>query len=337
MKAMDRRAFVGSMAACGVVTASAGRARAQTASRFADAIRYSADRGGATLLVSRHGVVMAEEYHVAMAAARWPIGTGTRVFAPLLAASLAEDGLLSLDEPVAMTLGDWGLHPVKSTISVRSLLSGASGIAFGRRGPRDLATAIALEPSDQPGVRFQDDAAPYILLAEIARRKLESRGRGSDPARYLTERTLLPIGCVPIGWTRMPDATPRFDDGAAVSARGWAQAGELIRREGVWRAQQLADDNTLREALRGSFAESRAGFGLWLAAPARSREELEIDSDLWRASSPAPTDLAMAAGDGGQRLYIVPSLGLIVVRQAEPGARANWSDAEFLRLLWRGL
>ena len=28
----------------------------------------------------------------------------------------------------------------------------------------------------------------------------------------------------------------RFDDGAAVSARGWAQAGELIRRAGVWRA-----------------------------------------------------------------------------------------------------
>ncbi len=335
---MDRRGFLSTAAACSVVTASAGRARAQTLSRFSDAIRYSADRGGATFLVARHGVIMGEEYHVAMAQARWPIGTGTRMFAPLLAASLAEDRLLSLDEPVAMTLGDWGLHPLKSTMSIRSLLSGASGIAFERRGPRDLATALALEPSDPPGVRFHDDAAPYVLFAEIARRKLEAAGRGSDPARYLTERTLLPIGCVPIGWTRMPDGAPRFDDGAAVSARGWAQAGELFRREGVWRAQQLADDSTLREALRGSFAESRAGFGLWLAAPSNgSRQPPELDSDLWRGQSPAPVDLAMAAGDGGQRLYLSQSMGLVIVRQAEPGARANWSDAEFLRLVWQGL
>jgi hypothetical protein len=177
-----------------------------------------------------------------------------------------------------------------------------------------------------------------VLLTEIARRKLESAGRESDPARYLTSRTLLPIGCVPIGWTRWPDGAPRFDDGAAVSARGWAQAGELIRREGVWRAQQLVDDGVLREAMRGSFAEARAGFGLWLAAPGRGREALDLNSDLWRSSSPAPVDLAMAAGVGGQRLYLSPGDGVVIVRQARTlDAGARWSDAQFLSLVWRDL
>jgi hypothetical protein len=226
---------------------------------------------------------------------------------------------------------------VKSTISIRALLNGTSGLRFDRRGPRDLATAIALEPSDPPGARFIDDEASYLLLVEIVRRKLATEGRDSDPARYLTMRTLLPIGCVPIGWARDNTGAPRFDNGAAVSARGWAQAGELIRREGVWRAQQLADDGALREAMRGSFAESRAGFGLWLAAPGRSRDPLSVDSDLWRASSPAPTDLAMAAGDGGQRLYISPSEGAVIVRQARTlEANASWSDAQFLSLIWNG-
>ncbi len=334
---MDRRAFL-SAAACCAVTASAQIARAQPEARFSEAVRYSAGHGGAALLIARHGVVLAEDYPLGAPATRWPIGAGTRAFAPLLAASLVEDGLMSLDEPVALTLGDWGAHPVKAMISIRMLLSGASGIAFDRRGPRDVSAAMALEPSDQPGVRFRADAAPYVLLAEIARRKLEGAGRGSDPARYLTERTLLPIGCVPMGWARSQDGAPRFDDGAAVSARGWAQAGELIRRAGVWRAQQLADDNTLREALRGSFAESRAGFGLWLAAPSRSgHSPIEMESDLWRASSPAPIDLAMAAGEDGQRLYLSPSEGLVAVRQSSPDTRSGWSDAEFLRLVWRGL
>lgn len=334
---MNRRAFLSAVAGCSIVSASAQLARAQTGPRFAAAIQFSAERGGANLLIARHGIVLAEAYVAGGPSTRWPIGAGTRAFAALLAASLIEDGLMSLDEPVALTLGDWGAHPVKSMISIRMLLSGAAGIAFERRGPRDLITAIALEPADPPGVRFIDDAAPYVLLAEIARRKLEAAGRSGDPARYLTDRTLGPIGCTPMAWTRWPDGAPRFDDGAAVSARSWAQAGELIRRQGVWRAQQLVDDNALREAVRGSFAEARAGFGLWLAAPARgSQRALSVDSDLWRAASPAPTDLAMAAGDDGQRLYLSPSEGLVIVRQARAGGE-SWSDAQFLSQVWRDL
>ena len=335
---LDRRAFLLAAAACSAVSASSTRhARAQTVSRFAEAARYSADRNGAALIVVRHGIVLAEDYPGGPATARWPIGAGTRAFAPLLAASLVADDLMTLDEPVALTIGDWGAHPLKATISIRSLLSGASGVTFGR-GPRDLAAAIAAEPTDPPGVRFHDDEAAYLVFVEVARRKLAGAPRfDPDPARYLTTRTLLPIGCVPIGWSRDQSGAPRFDTGAAVSARGWAQAGELIRREGVWRAQQLVDGNALREALRGSFAEARAGFGLWLAASGRSDNRLEVDTDLWRVSSPAPMDLAMAAGAGGQRLYLSPSEGVVIARLARSDEDQRWSDAQFLSLVWRDL
>ncbi len=333
---MNRRAFLSTAAACSVVSASTAQlARAQPSGRFATAASYSAQRDGATFLVVRHGIVLAEHYHSGGAETRWPIGMGTRAFMPLLAASLVEDRLMSLDEPVALTLGDWGAHPVKSTISIRVLLSGASGISFDRRGPQDLATAMALEPREQPGTHFSDDAAPYVLFSEIARRKLEARGREPDAARYLTSRTLLPIGCVPIGWARASDGLARFDDGAAVSARGWAQVGELIRREGVWRAQQLADDEALREAVRGSFAEARAGFGLWLAAQGRGRPDAAIDTDLW--SGNAAPDIAMAAGQVGQRLYFSPSNGLVIVRQSRSLNASSWSDAQFLSLIMRDL
>lgn len=334
---MDRRAFVSAAAACSVLSASAhNSARAQAMPRFYEAARYSSERNGVSLVVARNGIVLGEDYPGSAPDARWPIGTGSRAFMPLLAASLIDDRLMSLDEPVAMTLGDWGAHPLKSVISVRSLLQGTSGIRFGRNDDRTLAVAIALEPTDPPGQAFYDDAAAYMLFTEIARRKLQNANREPDPARYLTSRTLLPIGCVPIGWARMPDGSPRLDEGIVVSGRGWAQAGELIRREGVWRADQIANGDALREAVRGSFAEARAGMGLWLAAPGAGRGQLPVESDLWRGRSPAPVDLAMAAGAGGQRLYIVPSAGLVVVRQSRSQSAA-WSDAQFLTLLWRDL
>lgn len=335
---MNRRTLL-SGAGCSLLTASAApMALAQPAGRFAAAAAYSAERGGAALIVVRHGVVLGEAYAEGRPETRRPIGEGARMFAPLLAATMADARLLSLDEPAALTLGEWGLHPIKSTITIRALLNGTSGMVFGRNRERSFAAAALLEPAHAPGVEFRSDAAPYVLFAEIARRKLISRGRGDDPARYLTAETLQTIGCVPIGWARTPDGAARFDDGVQLSARGWAQAGELIRREGVWRAQQLADSDVLREALRGSFAEARAGMGLWLAAIGRTRQGPDIDSDLWRARSPAPPTLAMAAGSGGQRLYVSPTEGLVAVRLTRPGARAgDWSDAEFLTLLYRDL
>ncbi len=334
---MDRRTFFMTAAACSLVTASsATRARAQVSGRFAAAARFSAERGGAGLIIVRNGIVLTEDYPSGSGDIRWPLGAGTRAFAALLAAQLVHDRLLALDEPAALTLGEWGADAVKSMITARTLLNGTSGIAFVRGGPQDLATALALAPADQVGARFIDDAAPYVIFTELARRKLSAAGVDPDPATYLTARALAAIGCTPIGWARGPDGAAHFDSGAFVTVRGWASLGELVRRGGVWRAEQLADNYVLGDALRGSGAEPRAGFGFWLAAP--SRQPISCNSDLWRAASPAPPDLAMAAGDGGQRLYIVPSRDLVIARLTASDAPApQWSDAQFLSLLWPDL
>ncbi|MBS0385974.1 MAG: serine hydrolase [Proteobacteria bacterium] len=334
---MDRRTFLTAAGASSLVTASsATRARAQAPKRFASAADYSAAQGGAAFIVVRNGIVLAEDYPSGAADSRWPLGVATRSLAPLLAAQLVGDRLLALDEPAALTLGEWSADAFKSAITARTLLNGTSGIAFSRGGPQDLATALALSPIDQVGARFIDDAAPYVLFTELARRKLAAAGADPDPATYLTARTLDAIGCVPIGWARQPDGAPHFDAGVSVSARGWACVGEFIRRGGVWRAEQFGDAFVLGDALRGSPAEPRAGFGFWLAAP--SRQPISCNSDLWRAQSPAPVDLAMAASDGGQRLYIVPSRSLVVARLTSSDApNPQWSDAQFISLVWRDL
>ena len=46
-----------------------------------------------------------------------------------------------------------------------------------------------------------------------------------------------------------------------------------------------------------------------------------------------PRDLVMAAGAGDQRLYVIASHKLVVVRQARLRAESRWSDAEFVRLV----
>ena len=52
---------------------------------------------------------------------------------------------------------------------------------------------------------------------------------------------------------------------------------------------------------------------------------------------PAPGDAVMAAGEGGQRLYIIPSAGLVAARLARSLSSRDWSDAAFLTLVVRDL
>jgi len=45
----------------------------------------------------------------------------------------------------------------------------------------------------------------------------------------------------------------------------------------------------------------------------------------------APADMVVALGSGYQRLFVIPSLKAVIVRQ---GSNAKFSDAHFLRLVF---
>jgi CubicO group peptidase (beta-lactamase class C family) len=312
------------MAAAAAAVALPRPSHAQAAP-FARALAYSAEHGGTTLVILRNGVVWAEDFRDGAAPhTPRPIGEATASFLPALAGALVRDRVISLDEPASMTLGDWGAHPVKSRIVLRQLLDQTCGLAAGR--PLGAFEACALEPVSEPGQRFIRDDAPIRIFVEIARRKLAAASRTADPAGYVTERVLSPVGCAPVAWRRERDGEASFTDGATVAPRAWARWGELMRRVGVWRASRLVDGEALREACRGSWVQPRYGFGLWLAWPANTAAPLYPESDLWTAAPPA--DLVMAASAKGDRLFILPTQRLVVVRQA--ARRAGYSDAAFL-------
>ena len=323
---MHRRTFLAALGA-GLALPAGARAQAQA---FAAARAYHDEHGGAALVILRNGVTRAEDVRRGGPQAMSPLGGATTSFLPALAAALVSDGLLTLDEPAALTLLDWAAHPVKSRISLRMLLDRTGGLSGEGRRMSDFE-ATMLEPVAEPGQGFLDDPAPTQIFTEIARRKLAGAGASSDPADYVRLRVLTPVGCAPISWRRDERNEPSFHDGASVSVMGWARWGELMRRVGVWRAAQLVDGAALRDAARGSWPQPRYGFGLWLAWPSAQRAPALRSSDLWAAAPPVPQDLIMAAGENGARLYILPTQRIVAARFADQ--TGAWSDAAFVSAL----
>jgi CubicO group peptidase (beta-lactamase class C family) len=312
---------------------------------YARAIEYSARRGGLALVViDADRVALA----IGQGGARFdepqPLHGASESFWGPLAVAAESDGLLELDERVSSAIQEWDDVRWKEDVRVRHLLAYTSGLEAGvlpllRDDPANrYERALALEMIAAPGERFQVGPSHLAVFGEFLRRRFAPQGL--DALAYLERRILAPIGVAVGDWARDPAGNPDLASGAHMTAYDWAKFGVLIRDRGRWRDQVVLDEEGVDACLEPGGVQPRFGLGFWLDA-ARSknpdtRAHVEIRADAAREQSEAepsdrnvrPEDVAMAAGAGNQRLYIIPSRQLVVARFGRDDR--DWRDTEFV-------
>lgn len=311
---------------------------------LAAAAQYSAARRGSAVVVYQDG---RERYAQGQNGfdLRQPhlLASGSKSFACAIAVAAQDDGLLDLEERVSDTVAEWRSDPLKAEVTVRQLLNFTSGLPGDAADPRTVprlanlnTLAIGLPLVAAPGTRYTYGNAHLAVFNEVIRRKTKEQADA-----YLWRRVLEPIGVAAIRWSRDRAGNAQLAGGAFVTARDWASFGRLVLNDGVWQGKQILSSSRLSSCRQGSQALSIYGLTWWLNVPVRgnaeSRAEVPRILDVSATSSgrvapSAPGDTFMAAGAGNQRLYVVPSLRLVVVRFGEGGP---WSDDEFLARLLR--
>jgi CubicO group peptidase (beta-lactamase class C family) len=310
--------------------------------RFKLAAEYSEDTRGLSVLVIKGDKVIFEQYQNGHSADRpHMLASGTKSFVGVMAMAAVEDKLLKLDERVADTITEWKTDPRKSRITISELLHLISGIGGGNLGrPPAYASAIAAAAAYEPGTKFQYGPAPFQIFGEVMRRKLLSRKEG--PLDYLKRRILDPIGLKVSFWQMGVDGNPHLPSGAYLTASEWAKFGIFIKNGGKWNGKQIVSRKLLEQCFQGSKVNPAYGLTFWLNhpgagpigdddddAPLRTRDLIGRDGIY----ANGPADLVMAAGAAQQRLYIIPSLDMVIVRQ---GRISRYNDAEFLARLLDG-
>lgn len=305
---------------------------------------YSSALHGVSVLIQQDGVVVCEGYvNGGGADAAWPIHSGTKSFNGVIAAAAALDGLLTLDEPVSKTLPEWRGDPAKATVTLRQLLQLTSGLG-GRAFPAPDFEAAATQPFTAPTGTFQYAAAPFQVFGAVMRRKLEAAGQDPDPTVYLKTRILDPIGMSWAEWRRTPGGDAMLDQGANLTAREWAKYGEFVRGGGQVNGKPIVDPATFAALFQGSAANPAYGVTWWLPKATEAADVVTARLDLRGHEAELPADMVVAAGAGDQRLFVVPSCRLTVVRQAKLDAqriraaraaggdmRDGWSDFAFIK------
>lgn len=337
------RAFVFATVAL-IGTAGAPAFAAETAAACVAAKAYSTAQHGVSVLIQQDGAVVCEGYaNGGGADTAWPIHSGTKSFNGLILAAAVQDGLLSLDEPVATTLPGWAGDPAKAAVTLRQVLQLTSGLG-GRAFPAPDFDAAVAQPFSASAGTFQYAAAPFQVFGAVMERKLQAAGRDPDPLTYLKARILDPIGMTWAGWRRTPGGDAMLDQGAILTAREWAKFGEFVRSGGRLNGKPVVDPATFALLFQGSTANPAYGITWWLPKANNTPDVVTARLDLRSHEADLPADLVIAAGAGDQRLFVAPSCHLIVVRQAKLDAeriqaaraaggdiRDGWSDFAFIK------
>ena len=309
----------------------------------ARAAKYSESKRGVAMLVMQNGRTIFEHYaNGGSASGRWPIFSGTKSFWGIAALAAVHDGLFKLDDPVSDTITEWKNDPRKSPITILQLLSQTDGIEgaswLQRSSIRDRnAMAIRLPIVAEPGTAFIYGPSHLQIFSELLRRKL----KGRSVIGYFEGRVSDRLGLRGLNYKKDARGNPLPATGFELTAREWARLGELVLGRGNYHGRQIVPANLLREAFVGSQANPSYGLTFWLNQQAPNGREADMERMLdlpWQTTQwngvcickDAPADMAVALGSHYQRLFIIPSLKTIIVRQ---GSGGNFSDAHFLRLV----
>ncbi|WP_169577875.1 serine hydrolase [Salisaeta longa] len=301
------------------------------------AAAYSEAHAGDAVLVWVDGTLVLETYQNGYdATTPHLLASGTKTFNGVLAHAAIADGLLMLDQRVATVLPSWRTDSQKATITIRQLLHLTSGLKTGVHPSMTFAEALNQPLVHPPGEGFRYGSTGFQVFGAVLRDVLGD----TTPTQYLQERLLDPIGAEVARWART-QGDPNLAGGAYMTARDWLRFGRLILNDGRWAGAAVVPPGLIDRLTTASPVAPGYGLSVWLNAPVDTSNAFfqQIPRSVGGAQErliygEGPPDVFMAAGLFNQRLYIIPSRHMVVVRLGRPNA--EWQDSEFLARLLDG-
>ncbi len=284
------------------------------------AVDLAGKRASTALLVVEHGRILVERYWngTDASSARDVASVQKSVTAMLFGLAAATTSLRTSD-PVSSWLGaGWSrARAAEPDITCAHLLTMTSGLDDD------------LRPVAEPGAAWAYNTVAYAVLHRVLR---AATGRSlqdfSDAALFA------PVGAT-AAWRRRPDPGGHAEQGLVASARDLCRLGLLVLAGGHWGRRPLLP-RRWRDAMLARSQDLNHSYGrLWWLNGQDSH--LLPDDDRPRTGPllpAAPHDLVAGLGAGGQKLYVVPSRGLVVVRLGDtPGGGRTGFDGD----LWTAL
>jgi len=289
------------------------------------------------VVVVHDGKLIAERYasgfHKDMPLLGWSM---SKSVTNALVGILVKEGKLDIMQPVPVP--EWqGADDPRNRITLDQLLRMSSGLAFEEVyapladatdmlfGSYDFAAFAAAKPLEvEPDGKWYYSSGTANIVARIARQTIEKDYEYYY--QFFYEKLFDKIGMYSA--VVEPDASGTFvgSSYAHATPRDWARFGLLYLQDGIWEGERILPEGWVTYTTTPTPGAPKGEYGahFWLNAGNPDNPE---DSRWPRA----PRDEYEAAGFQEQKVIIIPSKKLVLVRFGATSDRSAWDTDEFIQ------
>ena len=268
-------------------------------------------------------IVMEEYFDGQTASSPWYWASAGKTLTTATTGIAQQEGHLDVEDKVSDYLETgWtsAPHGKEDLITVRHLLTMTSGLddTMG-----DDVSQANLHYLADAGSRWAY-ANVYVKLQDVV-----AQASGEPFAQYFNTRlrdrigmtgTWIPNGGLSVYWS---------------NARSMARFGLLMLNRGKWENEVILDQAFFDDATQSSQAPNQAyGYMWWL----NGKQSYMLPQTQFNFSGSlvptGPTDMVMALGKNDQKIYVVPSKNMVVIRMGNAADGENFALSGFDQALW---
>ncbi|WP_272063573.1 serine hydrolase domain-containing protein [Oscillatoria sp. CS-180] len=303
--------------------------------------RYAAERNSTGLLVMHRGKIVLEQYWQGYdeTSAFNAMSMSKSIVGVLIGQAIAEGFITSLDDPAAQYLPEWRQDD-RATMTLRDLIDMQSGLRNERSttsvtsdlvqlymGSDIEKTALNIPLVNAPGEAFSYNNVNSQVLAIVLQ-----RATGMSYADYLSSRLWQPLRAGNAGvWLDRPNGSAKTFCCLFATVRDWARVGQMLLSQGRFNDIQIVPAEWIQDMLIPSPLEDTFGKHIWVKARIPGLANVEQAATVPYLAG----DTFYLDGRDLQRVFIVPSQSLVIVRAGEHPP--TWDDSVIPNTLVKAL
>jgi len=287
-----------------------------------DLTQFIGENNSTAFIILYKGRIVVEEYWN-----DWDIHTSELIYSAaksitsILIGIAIDEGLLGIDDKVSDLIGvGWSGAPQdkEEMIKVWHLLTMTSGL----EDKKELGYV-----ADAGTVNYYNTKV-YYVLGDILEKITGSRDN-------FTKSALLDkIGMTNSQWVvKLLGNINTMES----SARDMARFGHLVLSKGNWDGNQIVSNDWINEATNSSQELNPSyGYLFWLNGK-ESYIPPKKEKVVGSAIPEGPADMVMALGAQDKKIYIIPSLDMVVIRHGDAADASTLAGSEFDNAIWERL
>ena len=312
------------------------------------AITYADENKSHALLIFREGNMQLEHYVKGYSEkTQSPTASMHKtVLAILIGIAIDQGYIKDVDEKAFNYIKEWS-DDNRNEITIKQMLQQSSGIDYPSFSLNPLTEWNQLVVGDhieevtlnQRHKKEPDSEFAYNGINPQALGILLQRATGQKYSTYLADNLWKPLAGddAYVILDSEKNRTPRMFCCLDATARDWLRIGLLILNKGKIGNQRVVSEQWIDAMITPSDLNPNYGYLTWLGAEHQENRiyNKKSSATAYHSEPFIDKDIIYLDGFGGQRVYIIPSKNLVIVRTGS--IRMSWDDSRLPNLISKGI